>query len=501
MRRLAVLPKGVTRADLLLVIVPYFDEWFAKEVLRRFKPRKVRFLVDDGTRSEDIDRLQKTFQGSDFKIALGVAPGLMHLKIFYVESAKGRNKAGSQRVMVFGSANATDAAFGRAINAELTAEVRLSARDDQSILKYVAEVLSAIEDGDGKVAETTVKATRSLPKLVLPAIRVREVRRSPGFDAWLQKGMIVAKYRDDQQFMRVQVRLRKELPAGQIEDVFKDAGLRRVGNSDVVRWAYIPVPSERDERTEKWKSKYCVWTHLGDWLSEDCYQRHSAKFESEAAPAKKLRIEELLSHGENVNWRAEKRRSFIALLQRVWERLHKTGVKPADYLIASRGKLDTAYYEGLLDKKIVADHRRAQDKEFQDRFIKGYEFSKMPKFRQDTPAWNAFVRTWVETVVLEASRKGTRSFVAKSVRDYLFEFSELLDVDQLQEALRIQWIAEEVGQCVWAEVEGCGWYTATIVRKVGPKATIEFDDDGERKLVSLTELGLGYVLNFYDENY
>jgi hypothetical protein len=39
-------PEGY-QTDLVLIISPYFDVWFAKRAIKRLKPRKIRFLVDD----------------------------------------------------------------------------------------------------------------------------------------------------------------------------------------------------------------------------------------------------------------------------------------------------------------------------------------------------------------------------------------------------------------------------------------------------------------------
>ena len=60
-----------TTTSLLLVIAPYFDEWFIVQAVKELRPRKIRFLVDDGTRGEDIEVLHKKCGAADFKVALG----------------------------------------------------------------------------------------------------------------------------------------------------------------------------------------------------------------------------------------------------------------------------------------------------------------------------------------------------------------------------------------------------------------------------------------------
>ncbi len=35
------------RAELAIIVAPYFDLWFARRIIEHLKPRRIRFVVDD----------------------------------------------------------------------------------------------------------------------------------------------------------------------------------------------------------------------------------------------------------------------------------------------------------------------------------------------------------------------------------------------------------------------------------------------------------------------
>ena len=95
------------------------------------------------------------------------------------------------------------------------------------------------------------------------------------------------------------------------------------------------------------------------------------------------------------------------------DRITKNGVSPIEYLNGGKREIDRRHYNERFAKKLLADHRLAQDIDFQNRYVNGYEFPAVPRFRQDAPSWDGFVRSWCESIVLEVSKKSLRSFLAK----------------------------------------------------------------------------------------
>lgn len=146
-------PKGY-ETDLALVIAPYFDPKFARRLVEKLLPNRVRFIVDDGARPEDVGLLVKACaRNTDVKVALGAARGIVHLKGFYFEFVKSEGRQRRIRRFLFGSANATEAAFSGNINAELLAEIDLSAGNDSKLLGYLKSLLDAVDSQEDERIE------------------------------------------------------------------------------------------------------------------------------------------------------------------------------------------------------------------------------------------------------------------------------------------------------------------------------------------------------------
>jgi hypothetical protein len=127
------------RTSMVLLVAPYFDPRFIKTLVKKLSPEKIRLVIDDGIRGEEIKQLIKAANGTaDVKVALGVAAGLVHIKGYYAEFVKIDGRSRRRRRFFYGSANATDAAFHGRRNAELIASVDLSAGGERSAAKAAA---------------------------------------------------------------------------------------------------------------------------------------------------------------------------------------------------------------------------------------------------------------------------------------------------------------------------------------------------------------------------
>lgn len=76
-------------------------------------------------------------------------------------------------------------------------------------------------------------------------------------------------------------------------------------------------------------------------------------------------------------------------------------------------------------------------------------FPAMPRFRQDTIAWEAFVRSWCESIAVETAKNRTLSLVAKRIKDvmkYLQKDLSELSWSEIAELLRQNWEAEWEGE-------------------------------------------------------
>jgi hypothetical protein len=160
------------KTDLALIVAPYFDVWFAKRVTERLKPKRIRFLVDDGARAEAVEELRKQCPG--IEIGLGCATGVVHLKAYYLEFVKSNGKTGRLHRFLFGSANATQAAFSGETNAELLAEVELSPNGDKQLIAYFKNIVHVIENGNGQISALAARPNKCVPALLLPTFQVKK---------------------------------------------------------------------------------------------------------------------------------------------------------------------------------------------------------------------------------------------------------------------------------------------------------------------------------------
>jgi hypothetical protein len=467
------LPPGY-RADCALIVAPYFDLWFASRIVERLKPRRIRFVVDDGAHDEDIRKLIESCRDGDVRVALGRAGGIVHLKLYFIEFLKTKGGGIRKRLFIFGSANATEAAFGGAVNAELIAEAELSSKGDAEVIRYLTSISNAVENARGGLIQVvTTRPSRNLPALFLPAFEIRALGPPPGFDAWLQRGRLAAKYRDAQQFMVIAATLKKALPPGAIAEQFQAQGLIQQGAGNVVRYRYVPqaqAASEdenADESVPQWKARFCVWTHLGDWLSEECYEANHELMVSNAKPAREAAINALLSRREDSTWKRERKRFFIDAIDGVWRALLSTNVAPHEYLKGDGRGIDRNHYGQLFDRKLSADLVLAQDASFYRRYINGYEFPDVPRFRLDAPAWEEFVRSFCESVAVEGQKRGIRSLITKVVREAVkpSDLSELKP-DEIRDKLRASWNGDSIGSRVAARYSDGEYYPGKITAVV-----------------------------------
>ncbi len=440
------------RTDVVLLLAPYFDQKFIKMIVKKLAPGKIRLVIDDGVREEDIQQLIKAAGGRDkVKVALAEAAGLVHIKGYYAEFVKtdGRNRR--RRRFFYGSANATDAAFNGRRNAELIASVDLLSGEDRDFLDYLAHIIKSVEEGSGRISGNAFGPLRNSPILHLPSFQITAPGPAPGFDAWLQRGLLAAKYRETQQFLKVSVVLKKRLPQDVIATVFSNRGLMETGERNVVRFRYISdtngrssaVSADDDEAEEEastsplWKSRYCTWTHLGDWPSDDCYRAHGTGMVLKNGDKRRSKIEALLENGKNKSWVEARKGIFLDTLSKTWTELLEKEVPPSDYLRGGARGLDSGYYDDQFAKKLLADHRLAQDSDFRTRYINGYEFPTVPRFRQDAASWDEFVRSWCESVALEVSKRSTRSLLAQKMIGVTQ--SDELEAEEIGNWLRKSW--------------------------------------------------------------
>lgn len=395
-------PKGY-RTDLFLIIAPYFDVTFISRLVDTLRPRRVRALLDDGAKPEDCHAFREAAQVRDFRFAMGAAPGLVHIKLFYAEFVRSKGRKRRRRMLFFGSANATQAAFSGERNAELIAVCELRRDEDYQTIEYVNCAVEAIERGSGSVAAARGIELSRPAALSLPAIKVLAPGPSFAFDAWLQRGHLVARHREPQQFLKLSVKLKKRLRVEENAEGFAAGGWPVESEMSAVRRKYVGSQRvdegdhEEDVKIRNWKTRYCTWTNLGEWVGGECFQRRSTQMVLNAARTRRADIEELATHGGDKTWRNARVKLMLEGLAKAWSKIEA----PQDYLEGDASGLNRAHYGSLFDDRIKRDFAFASDPQFRRRYESGYELLDVPRFRQDTDAWDRFVASWCESIVLQ----------------------------------------------------------------------------------------------------
>jgi len=419
--RLSV-PEGYA-TEVALVVAPYVDVKFMKQLIARMKPRRLCLLADDGIRKEDLEALLADCGKSvDLEIRLGRARGLMHMKSYYFEFIRKEGPRRRKRRLLLGSANATNAAFSGNINAELIADLELSISNDSDLADYFLDILRTFDtDGDAAVrVEERRVYSYNAPFLHLPAFKSIPMGTLPsGFDTWLQRGRLTAKYRDAPQFGVLNIRLKQALPRDQVAQIFANSAFTEQGERDVVRYGYVnddAAAAEQEQEQLHWKASFSVWTHLGDWVSDECYRANWKIMRSKAADAREAKVAMIVSGHADEDWQAERVETLVKALEQVWDGLQRAQIPPQRYLMELNGKLNPGPYKAQFLQKLKQDFNLAQDQDFKSRYIQGYEFPDMPRFRQDNTAWELFVHSWCESVSVEASKGRTSSWLVRRLK-------------------------------------------------------------------------------------
>ncbi|CAN7549751.1 hypothetical protein LJR277_003778 [Pseudomonas sp. LjRoot277] len=442
------IPEGF-KTDLALVIAPYVESKFMVNLIKQMQPNRLCLLVDDGIRAEDLQRIRKDCgRGVKLEIRLARAAGLMHMKAFYFEFVREEAPKRRKRRLLFGSANATNSAFHGGRNAELIADVDLAIREDANVADYFSSILETFNNDTSAVVEAREVWLSKQPTLYLPRFKSIVIGTMPsGFDTWLQRGMLAAQFRNAPQFATLTIHLKQALPQDLIAKIFASRSFTEKGGRNIVRYGYMNGTDEitvNEEECEKprWKSRYAVWTHLGDWISSECYKAHSKSMKSKAANSRDTKIKDLIKYSSDQIWRRERIDALLEALNQVWGDLKAAGVPPSKYLESIQGNLNSEFYEKRFTQKLDQDLQLANDEDFKKRYVNGYEFPDVPRFRQDTAAWESFVRSWCESIAVEAIKNRTLSLVARQIRKAMeYEGLALIDLEHtdISKYLRNNW--------------------------------------------------------------
>ena len=450
--------KGDWKARTVLVVSPYVEEHFFRTVASDLRPKRMHVVIDDRCRREDLQTVRDAVNSCGrrrvptLRWKLGSARGLVHIKLFYIlwETSSGR----AAHSLVFGSANATKQGFSGDDNAELVVSVRLTALAHGDVIRWCKAVVAATEADE--VVHVPMERDAELARgmfIRLPAITVgRQVATVSNFDLWIQRGWLLSDYRPDPGFLHVPIHLARGLPLADLARLAEGEGFT-VRQTKSLRYRYVSAPlefeDEEDDLTEtevpgigNWRRKLFVWSSLGDWCSDACFENYETSFRRRGFADRVLALEQLEALREPAT-HATAKAKFLAQVSALWNRFGED----AATLLRGGQKLDRSIYEELFDQRVERDLALAEDKEFRARFLRGFELVEVPRFRNDVVGWRGFVNSVARQLVLDATRGRSQSMLLKAVRQALGKGkvgqAAWCDHRTLVAALRDLWQREE----------------------------------------------------------
>lgn len=422
-----------------LVVSPYVEADFFETLARDLKPKRLHVVIDDGCRREDLDTVRSAVAGAGAKrpptIRLGSARGLVHLKLFYVrwETSGGR----SAHTLVFGSANATRQGFGGDVNAELLADCRLTRSGHPKILAWCEQVINATQaSGETVITEARDMALAKGVALRLPSLIVgREVDAVSDFDGWIQRGVLLSTHRPDAGFLRIPIPFARPLSRGEQGELAAAAGFD-VPQTRSIRHRYLDDELQDDAADDadgdpgNWRRRLFTRTQLGDWCSETCFQTGQAGFKRRHHEAREAAIAQLRTLVDQTR-RSERRAAFLKRMEDLWNAFGDQ----AGQILEGDGALDRPHYAGLFDARVDRDLEWIEDKAFVQRFVSGYEFVDVPRFRNDVVGWRRFVASWAEELAHDQRHGLSQSHLLKALRAAAAEVGH--DAAALQDPRRL----------------------------------------------------------------
>jgi hypothetical protein len=420
---IATRPEPAHELVSLLVVSAYAGDPFLPRLLRNLAPKRAVVVLDESNPEFVADSVAAAL-GKKGRVWLGRAARIMHAKVYLL----GWQRPGASRVvhrLVLGSANASDSGFaGSKGNAESLGWIPVSPSAHPELFRWARALLDADQPIE---VESTSERVGDL-RLSLPALGLRLPKDTPAFDAWLQRGHLLHPYERDQSFLWLPVALKEALPLGGAGEILASAGLVPPDGGRYLRSPYLGTPESRAARSfPRWRARHFVETVLGPWTSDRCFALRGETFVKAGDESRRRDVTRVARATE-----ADRDAWADAFLERL-ERA-ATKLPPEDlstYFKTVGTGLDREYYRDAAKRQLGRDHAKALDKEYAARFIRGVEIVRVPRFREDAPAWEQFAESFASTLLLLMA-KGTQM---NAMSRALAEEEVLADADSGKEAL------------------------------------------------------------------
>ena len=374
------------------------------------------------------------------------AGNLMHAKLYLLVFADGRGNKRSW--LVFGSANASAGGLLHGGNHEAIAAVRLGDAQLAPLRVWLGDLVSSL-CADAIVVRLRPNVVLALPSLSgLVEIGEDQDGEPANVDAWLRAGVLIHEWNPEPDFARLPIRL--DDTDRELRQALQAADLERP-SSGVVRIPFLQPPTRRPRRQRRplknlyrWKSRYCVETNLGLWVSRACAAALGRRFRRANWRQRYndlQRLVELEGQSPDELFNGPEAAHVLQYVDRAAEAVLQIGRRPE----AVFGEPVEAAQQRALDQVVRVvnrDARRTSDQDFCDRYTTGVDQLPLPGFTVDTPAWGRFVDSWCTSVCIQLARVQTGCRLAARLRGVLPAVD--LTAAALREALEDEYVVEEL---------------------------------------------------------
>jgi hypothetical protein len=424
----------------LTVIGPYPTVEFFRLFFREFAPREILLVVDDSWDRDEIKRIEKYCDSKGAMCQIRCAScrngALLHAKIYLAEWG---NRGTSKRRLIWGSLNASKSGFQT--NGEAASAATLDSDQERSVIPYFHQLW---DEAVGSVKMANAVLLDGV-RLVLPPFDFRpfEMTDEPeSFDAWVQAERLCYQFEKDQSFAKLSLTLKESLPNDEAKRIVNASGLLAETQRDTLRFPYLGK-HDKEKGGPHWRASYFLESWLGFWTSDSCFRANAPQFR--LGPRVREQREETLGtiklSDEGARW--EWCKAFIECIHNLLGELRKAGRDPGRYLRMCRNDIEKQHYERNAWRQLCSHYERANDPVFQQRYIAGYQFFPVPRFRGTEAvsggSFDDFLVGLCETVVNALNRRNDTNRLVKRLRRKLPSDAGDMTGKRLLDAIRKQW--------------------------------------------------------------
>jgi len=395
----------------IIIISPYLSKFFF-QTLNTLNPDKVYIITDAECLKKDIQDVKDVLNERLIQFRFAKCKGIVHAKLFFFLWHNITDDK-AEEILLWGSCNATDAAFNR--NAEVYSWISERGVTSQKTWEEIVNYFNRLKyekNVKGGIRELSDGIHINLPSLNFIAERISY----DTFDDWIQNGMLCHPFPNDPLFRHFKIKVNKALENdNKIEKIFRNSGLYLMQHS-TISYDYIRKTGKETEKNNSnkvyesiWKAKFFTDTIFGYWTSDECFNNKKHLFRKYDKYDLENEINLIANSTEEQYklWIEE----FIEIILKVAKQLQS----PEIYFYYKNNILDAKKYRMTVEEQIKRDIIRSRDEWFRFSYITGNEFYDIPPMRTFSQHWKKFIISLCNALLFEIVKPLSRNFLAKTL--------------------------------------------------------------------------------------